>query len=102
MDPAHLGRRAAVRDELLKVRTSLRVPACQSPSQCPIIRVFALFITPTNKPRTIPLHIHIGRFVPGLRRANITIDRKVLADLAVTEPYSFKAVVDTVRSAAAP
>jgi ribosomal protein L20 len=26
------------------------------------------------------------------------MDRKVLADLAVTEPYSFKAVVDIVKS----
>lgn len=27
------------------------------------------------------------------------MDRKVLSELAVTEPYSFKAVVDTVKSA---
>jgi ribosomal protein L20 len=36
-----------------------------------------------------------------LNLANITMNRKVLADLAVTEPYSFKAVVDTAKSAGA-
>lgn len=51
------------------------------------------FIRPGFAPNT-------HRFIPGLRRANIVMDRKVLADLAVTEPYSFKAVVETVRSAA--
>ena len=54
-----------------------------------------VYVMDKNKTHTNPL-----RFIPGLRRANITMDRKVLADLAVTEPYSFKAVVDTVRSAA--
>jgi ribosomal protein L20 len=34
-----------------------------------------------------------------LERANIDINRKILSDLAVTEPYSFKAVVDTAKSA---
>ncbi|EWM28277.1 50s ribosomal protein l20 [Nannochloropsis gaditana] len=42
--------------------------------------------------------MNYSRFIPGLRRANITLNRKVLADLAVSEPYSFKAVVETVRS----
>ncbi len=42
--------------------------------------------------------MNYSRFIPGLKRANITINRKVLSDLAVTEPYSFKAVVETVRS----
>jgi len=42
--------------------------------------------------------MNYSRFIPGLKRANITLNRKVLADMAVTEPYSFKAVVETVRS----
>ena len=45
------------------------------------------------------LYIHLYRFIPGLQRANIVMDRKVLSELAVTEPFSFKAVVDTVKSA---
>jgi len=35
-----------------------------------------------------------SRFISGLQRAGIEIDRKVLADLAVREPDSFKALVD--------
>ena len=40
-----------------------------------------------------------SRFMSALERAGIAIDRKVLADLAVREPESFKALVD--RAAAA-
>ena len=32
-----------------------------------------------------------------LNRSNVSLDRKVLADLAVNEPFSFKAIVDEVR-----
>ncbi|SRR5258706_14750593 len=35
-----------------------------------------------------------SRFISGLLRAGIEIDRKVLADLAVREPGAFKALVD--------
>ena len=35
-----------------------------------------------------------SRFISGLLRAGIAIDRKVLADLAVKEPAAFKALVD--------
>jgi large subunit ribosomal protein L20 len=35
-----------------------------------------------------------SRFISGLQRAGIEIDRKVLADLAVREPDAFKALVD--------
>jgi large subunit ribosomal protein L20 len=34
-----------------------------------------------------------SRFISGLLKAGIEIDRKVLADLAVSEPDSFKALV---------
>ena len=39
-----------------------------------------------------------SRFISGLARAGIEIDRKVLADLAVHEPEAFKALVDKVRA----
>jgi len=42
-----------------------------------------------------------SRFINGLNRAGIEIDRKVLADLAVREPSAFKAIVDQVQSALA-
>jgi large subunit ribosomal protein L20 len=35
-----------------------------------------------------------GRFIEGLTKAGIEIDRKVLADLAVKDPAGFKALVD--------
>ncbi len=34
-----------------------------------------------------------SRFIAGLKKANITLDRKVLAELAVNEPKAFEAVV---------
>ena len=42
-----------------------------------------------------------SRFISGLARAGIEIDRKVLADLAVREPEAFKALVDQANSAKA-
>ncbi len=41
-----------------------------------------------------------SRFINGLKTAGIEVDRKVLADLAVTEPASFKALVELAREAA--
>ena len=35
-----------------------------------------------------------SRFISGLARAGIEIDRKVLSDLAIHEPAAFKALVD--------
>jgi large subunit ribosomal protein L20 len=40
-----------------------------------------------------------GRFIDGLGKAGVAVDRKVLADLAVREPAAFKAIVDTARAA---
>ena len=42
-----------------------------------------------------------GRFIDGLGKAGVPVDRKVLADLAVREPVAFKAIVDTARTALA-
>jgi large subunit ribosomal protein L20 len=39
-----------------------------------------------------------SRFISGLGRAGIEVDRKVLADLAVHEPEAFKALVDQARA----
>lgn len=33
----------------------------------------------------------------GLNHSNINLDRKILANLAINEPFSFKAVVDEVK-----
>ena len=38
--------------------------------------------------------ITYSRFISGLARAGIEVDRKILADLAIAEPAAFKALVD--------
>src|ERR1700742_2309041 len=40
-----------------------------------------------------------ARFINGLKRAGITLDRKQLAEFAATEPAVFKALVDKAQSA---
>jgi large subunit ribosomal protein L20 len=42
-----------------------------------------------------------GRFIDGLGKAGVEIDRKILAELAVSEPASFKALVDKAAGALA-
>jgi large subunit ribosomal protein L20 len=37
--------------------------------------------------------------INGLKLANVDVDRKVLADLAVFEPAAFKALVEQARAA---
>jgi large subunit ribosomal protein L20 len=38
-----------------------------------------------------------SRLIAGLKKANVIIDRKILAELAVNEPKAFTAVVKTVK-----
>jgi len=40
-----------------------------------------------------------SRFIDGLGKAGIEVDRKVLSDLAIHEPEAFKALVEQARSA---
>jgi large subunit ribosomal protein L20 len=40
-----------------------------------------------------------SRFIEGLGKASVTIDRKLLADLAVRDPAAFTVLVDTAKSA---
>ena len=42
-----------------------------------------------------------SRFIHGLSRAGIEVDRKVLADLAVHEPEAFEAIVKKAKAAIA-
>ncbi|MEM9370424.1 MAG: 50S ribosomal protein L20 [Pseudomonadota bacterium] len=42
-----------------------------------------------------------SRFIDGLNKSGIEVDRKVLADLAVHEPSSFNAIVDQAKAALA-
>ncbi len=45
------------------------------------------------------LNVNYSQFINGLKKANIELNRKVLADLAVTEPAEFKALVEKVTQA---
>jgi len=40
-----------------------------------------------------------NQFVAGLRKANIELDRKVLADLAVSDPAAFGKIAEQARAA---
>ena len=42
-----------------------------------------------------------SRFINGLAKSGIEVDRKVLADLAVHEPAAFGAIVDKAKAALA-
>src|SRR5438552_18242894 len=42
-----------------------------------------------------------SRFIEGLNASGIALDRKVLADIAVTDETAFKAIFDTVQKAIA-
>ncbi|KAI3499179.1 hypothetical protein L1887_34972 [Cichorium endivia] len=43
--------------------------------------------------------VNYGNFMHGLVKENIQINRKVLSELSMHEPYSFKALVDVSRTA---
>jgi large subunit ribosomal protein L20 len=40
-----------------------------------------------------------SRFIDGLSKAGVEVDRKVLSDLAIREPEAFKAYVEKAKSA---
>jgi large subunit ribosomal protein L20 len=40
-----------------------------------------------------------SRFINGLTKSGIALDRKILADMAVTDPASFSKLVDSVKVA---
>ena len=56
----------------------------------------ALWITRINA-ATREHGVKYGEFINALARENVCVDRKILAELAVNEPHSFKALVDRVR-----
>lgn len=43
--------------------------------------------------------ISYSRFIHGMKRANVQVDRKMLADLALNDPRGFQAVVERVKAA---
>ena len=46
-----------------------------------------------------PFGLTYSRFIDGLGKAGVEIDRKVLADIAVHEPAAFQALVEKAQAA---
>ncbi len=44
-----------------------------------------------------PLDITYSKFIPALKKAHITLDRKILADLAVHQSQVFAQIVDKIK-----
>lgn len=58
----------------------------------------ALWITRINAACRIN-DISYSRFVSGLKKANVSLNRKVLADMAVREPEAFANLVEIAKKA---
>ena len=50
---------------------------------------------------TRELGLTYGRFINGLNKAGVTVDRKVLSDLAIHDPVAFKVIVEKAQAALA-
>ena len=48
-----------------------------------------------------PFELTYSRFIDGLSKSGITVDRKVLSDLAINEPAAFQAIVEKAKAALA-
>ena len=46
-----------------------------------------------------PFGLTYSRFIDGLDKAGLMVDRKVLSDLAITEPAAFQAIVEKAKAA---
>ncbi|MBR2600834.1 50S ribosomal protein L20 [Candidatus Saccharibacteria bacterium] len=56
----------------------------------------ALWITRINN-ASRELGLSYSQLIAGMKAKNITVDRKILADLAVNQPEAFKAIVNTIK-----
>ena len=48
-----------------------------------------------------PFGLNYSKFIAGLDKAGIAVDRKVLSDLAITQPAAFEAIVGQAKTALA-
>ena len=46
-----------------------------------------------------PYDVNYSRFMNGLKKAGIEMNRKALSELAIADPAAFKALVDTAKKA---
>lgn len=55
-----------------------------------------LWITRINAALT-PYNLSYSKFINGLKKAKIELNRKILADIALSNPEAFKTIVDKVK-----
>ena len=48
-----------------------------------------------------PFGLNYSRFIAGLGKAGLAVDRKILSDLAIREPAAFEAIVEKAKAATA-
>ena len=48
-----------------------------------------------------PFGLTYSKFIDGMAKSGITVDRKVLSDLAINEPASFQAIAEKAKAALA-
>ena len=46
-----------------------------------------------------PFGLNYSKFIDGLARAGVLVDRKVLSELAIAEPAAFQMIVEKAKSA---
>ena len=46
-----------------------------------------------------PFGLNYSKFIDGLAKSGVTVDRKVLSDLAIAEPAAFQAIVEKAKAA---
>ena len=46
-------------------------------------------------------HLSYSKFINGLKKAGVALDRKMLADLAVQDPKAFQQLAETAKAAVA-
>lgn len=46
-----------------------------------------------------PLGLSYSKFIAGLKAANITLNRKMLSEIAIADPATFQTLVDKARAA---
>jgi large subunit ribosomal protein L20 len=46
-----------------------------------------------------PFGLNYSKFIDGLAKAGVTVDRKVLSELAIAEPAAFQVIVEKAKAA---
>lgn len=73
--------------------------AAEEYSTAPITQITSCQRVQCHLTNTLPQwkQVKYSEFQAGLRQLNVQLNRKMLSELAASEPFSFKALVDQVR-----